>query len=244
MYVGQTTSKGTKFIRCTDCGDSSNPKHAHCEVYQDGGTHCHRCKVSHKGTLKRMIEMLETFEDVELDQDEWTPIQGKLTFPTRKTALPTYICAEGFYTWNMRTPQGRTVGQLYRAIDRKSMYSHGAKGLGFVGERLQSSPSSPLIVVEGPYDCITDRHCTVFGTLSKSVLKRLKLHYIWLFPDGDWIDTKVKRERFEQMIRELVNDHMVFVLGYIVGDANDPDECTQLRHIRTESFLYPNEWGD
>ena len=188
--------------------------------------------------------MLLEFEDVELDQDEWTPIQGKLTFPERKTALPTYICAEGFYTWNMRTPQGKTVGQLYRATDRKSMYTHGAKGFGFVGERLTSSQSSPLIIVEGPYDCLTDRHVATFGALTKSILRKLRLQYVWLHPDGDWIDTRAKRERFEGMIRELVNDHMVFVLGYIVGDANDPDECTKLTHIRTESFLYPTEWSE
>lgn len=232
MYDGQIDSQGRHWVRCPECGDSKNPRKAHFCIFPDGA-YCFRCGYYRGISLGEMMEIIAK-GDVLVDKDEVEPTRFRVR-NDRFTILSAYEeeGREGYWAFPARNANGTVLGWHYRNKKEKVCENAGAKGLGFVGDMLSSSPSQPLIVVEGPFDVLSPRHVCVFGMLSKSSMKLLRLQYVWLFPDPDVIDTQAKMDRFENNLLDVADRLGVFVQGYIIGNA-DPDEATVLRHIRLD----------
>jgi hypothetical protein len=233
MRDGETDRNGNRWVRCEACGDSKkNPWKAHKMVDPNGGAYCFLCADSTKLGMADMIDVALGYAHVEevLERGEGRERTPRLN--GRFTRLERFDI-EGDPAWDsfeQRDQFGRVIGWHNRHKSRKVCENEGRRGLGYVEDSLLSSPSGPLVVVEGPYDVITDRHVCVFGTISRPVLKRFRLQYVWLFPDPDQICTQPKRQRFHENVVGPALDDLVFVLGVIHGNA-DPDEATVLVHV-------------
>lgn len=226
--------KNERCDRCT--GHTTGNTRLTKQIYDDGGAYCHRCGYVWKGT--NVVELLKSLQnDFEQDDELVQPLYNWRThrrYPVeceRTTILNTYqSIRQNYVAIRMTRSDGVIVGFHNRSTVSKDFFTEGDRGISFVGDKLTSSPSKPIIIVEGPWDCISERHVCVYGMLTKNNLsKHFKLQHCWLQPDVDVIDTADKRRKFEQMIRELVSDHMVFIQGYIIGNG-DPDEATVLVH--------------
>lgn len=243
MRVGERNERYT-VARCPDCGDSKNPKHGHLLVFNDGGTWCAKCGESNSLSVGALLAIATgaTSIDEALDGgfDDWRELyRAKQAAPPRHTRLETFSTdlGEDYWAWQMRNCRGEVVGWHNRDKTSKAFHNEGNSGLGYVGPRLVSKPNMPLTIVEGPWDCIYDRYVCVFGSLTKSRLVQLRFQWIWLYPDPDWIDTKVKRDKFARMIGDLIDNHMVFIQGVILGN-DDPDKATQEIHVSTDQLVH------
>lgn len=229
------------FIRCQECGDSrKHPWKKHCQVFDDGATYCYRCGHSTKLSMETFIAFVlgdMTIEEaIQESMDQVREYQPGIW--NRGQLLDQYaIDGEAFWvSYQMRDCNGKVIGWHNRHTRVKEVENEGRRGIGYVGEKLTSSPSSPLIIVEGPADVITTQHVCVFGSLSASALKQCRLQYMWLQPDPDMLDTKLKRKKFvERVTTPAIENGMCFLQGVIVGNA-DPDEATKLLHIPVEEL--------
>ncbi len=237
MVVGQVDSQGRTYFRCYECGDSNkNPNTAHAYYDTNGRIHCHRCDFNGELSIDQLIAMSTGMLDIDEAVEQLLTLDLRATYSQRYSALETFT-EQRNWVWHMRTPSGRTVGYHKRSIEGKYCTNIGSRGLGFATDRLISSPSSPLVIVEGPYDCISDQHACVFGAISKGSAKHLMLQYVWLQPDPDQLDHPQKRAKMQGIVKHML-DHMVFVEGVILGPA-DPDECKpeQLSHVFLQDVL-------
>lgn len=234
------TSRTERCEHCTGLhtGQSRKTK----QIYDDGGSYCHRCGYVTKGT--NIVELLKALQTDLNDEEEivqplynWRTYRRYPLEHERTTILQSYkSIRDGYVAFRMTKSNGELIGFHNRSTHSKDFFTEGDRGISFSGERLRGTPSSPLIVVEGPYDCRTEQHVCVYGKITKNnISKFFKLQNIWLHPDPDCVDTAEKRKKFEKMIKELIDDHLVFIQGYIVSDA-DPDECVVMDHIHTERF--------
>lgn len=221
-----------RWIRCPDCGDSKkSASKKHCCIYPDGGSYCHRCCASHKVSFETLISII--LDETEPIIEDWTDDyheRADRAESDRFTMLQPYQTdgMEEYVSFQMRTSSGVVTGWHNRKRASKEFINQGHRCLGYAGMHLVSSPSRPLIIVEGPYDVISDRHVCVFGMITS--LKQFRLQHVWLQPDPDQLMTAATRAQFWlRVVRPAVEDHMVFVQGIIVGDA-DPDEATVTRH--------------
>ena len=237
MRLGETGSKREVYTRCNQCGDSSNPNHAHKAVYPDGKTYCFKCGESTSLSTGALLKVFSG--DISIDEaiendEEWRELErsGNVQTP-RFTHLEVYETTdlEDHYSFPMCTVNGDIVGWHNRHKDRKTFFNEGQKGFGFSGSTLTSSPDRPLVIVEGPYDCIEEHFVCVFGTLNKSSLRSLRLQYLWLWPDPDCLDTSEKRVKFRDMCKELNDDHLLFILGYVISDE-DPDKAIKKEYVK------------
>lgn len=231
-----------RYEKCDQCVGQHNKSRLTKQLYDDGTAYCHRCGYVWRNT--NVVDLLSSLQDeFELDDDDITPLYNWRTVRRtpveheRTTVLNTYSSVRtNHVAFRMTKANGDIVGYHNRSTVSKTFFNEGDRGISFVGEEMYSSPSRPLIVVEGPYDVITDQHVCVYGTLSKSnIAKHFRLKWCWLHPDPDCVDTAEKRKRFEKMIRELVLNEMVLILGYIISDA-DPDDATVLHHVGIQEF--------
>lgn len=223
------------WIRCPKCGDSKKHLYKkHCAIYDDGSTYCFRCQESSKLSIEALLAIaLGDMTTDEVLDGAWDETSFWPAPSTRFTRLQVYL-REGFDecdSFQMRKPNGDVVGWHDRTVGSKTFTNEGHRGLGFVGSSLTSSPSSPLVVVEGPYDVITDRHVCLYGAITKSSLRRLRLQHCWLHPDPDMVSTAAQRMEFVSMARFVRDEYGVFIYGYILSNG-DPDECTQMEHIK------------
>lgn len=244
MIAGKTDRNGFTWIRCInpECGDSV--KHnwkAHCLVDKKGSTYCFKCGQSTTLSIDLLMQIALGNKSIDEALDEAIAIRTDLRpwASQRPTRLATYGIDDDplAVAFPMRDHNGEIIGWHDRKPGEKGINT-GRRGLGYVGRTPKSSPANPLIIVEGPFDVISDRHVCTFGTITKSTFRYLKLHYVWLQPDPDIIDTDWKRSRFVQNVVNPVNDALVFVQGVIVGNA-DPDEATQLMHFTLDEV---QEW--
>lgn len=233
-YPGAIDQYGRQWSRCTECGDSNNRNHAHMATYPDGGCYCFRCGHYHDSTSAEMMELLgnvAAFNDYQA-ASRYIELEPASKEPGRFTQLETYTGPNNNWDYfQLRNQLGYVVGWYGRHPHERQFDANGM-GFGFPGTELVSTPSRPLILVEGPYDCINDQTVCVFGSLSYSRLKCLKLHTLWLWPDPDAIATRVQRIEFLNMMNKL-NERLVIVEGVIVSNG-DPDEATEHIHYRLE----------
>lgn len=242
MIVGSKTERYT-VARCNQCGDSKNPRHGHLLVFADGGTYCCKCGESSSLSIGALLAIATgaTSIDEALDGsfEDWRELyRAPQAAPPRFTRLDTFTTDLGanYWAFQMRNAKGDVVGWHNRDKTSKNFHNEGNTGLGYVGSRLVSKPNLPLTIVEGPYDCILDRYVCLFGALTKARLCQLRLQWVWLYPDPDWLDTKQKRDKFARMVADLIDNCMVFVQGVIIGN-DDPDKATQEIHVPTDQLV-------
>lgn len=241
MVANTRDRHGITWIKCQECGDSRKHRNkAHCMVDDKGSSYCFRCGHSTQLDIGSLIEIAlgdKTVDEVMQEAAERDREPSSIWL--RGYVLQQYAI-EGEPNWvsyEMRDCNGKRVGWHDRNMRIKEARNDGARGIGFVGDYLTSSPSTPLTVVEGPCDVLTDRHVCVFGTISVSTLRHLRLQYCWLQPDPDQIDSITKRRRFvERVYWPAINDGMVMCQGIIVGNG-DPDEATTLYHYSNAEIV-------
>lgn len=234
MIAGRTDLQGRTWFRCTECGDSR--KHqwkAHAFADKNGGTYCFICGHSSQLSIEALIDI--AIGDASIDdalQYHMAEREHAALSGGRPTLLPKFQVLDDAHAdaFEMRSCNGDRTGWHLRYLPKR-MANEGQRGIGFVGDSLTSSPSRPLVVVEGPYDIISERNVCVFGTICRSALRHLRLQYCWLFPDPDQVDTVLKRERFvTKVVKPAVEEGMVLVQGVILGN-DDPDKATKLVHV-------------
>lgn len=235
MIANTTDRHGITWIRCQECGDTSKTRNkAHCMVDDKGSTFCFRCGHSTQLDIGSLIDIALGDKTVDEALEEAMARDREEAYVwLRGTVLQQFaiIGENHLVSYQMRDPNGKVLGWHNRNTRVKECENEGKRGVGYVGDSLVSSPSSPIIVVEGPADVISERHACVFGAITASSLKHFRLQYCWLQPDPDIIDTIRKRKRFlDTVYWPAINDGMVFCQGIIVGNG-DPDEATKLEHF-------------
>lgn len=240
MHTGRTDHLGRTWIRCPECGDTKKSQwKAHCFVDTKGSTFCFRCGHSTQLSIAMLLEIAlgnidvaEALESMDLAHDDLRPWSSPR--PTKLTVFgrddkPKQTC------FPMRDHNGVIVGWHDREPDSKGL-NFGRRGIGFVGDKLTSNPANPLTVVEGPYDVISDRHVSVFGLITPSALRFLRLQHVWLFPDPDILDTSARRNTFIERVLVPLQDSLVIVDGVILGNA-DPDTATVTKYVKIENAM-------
>lgn len=240
MIANTTDRHGITWIKCQECGDSKkNRNKAHCMVDDKGSTFCFRCGHSTQLDIGSLIEIAIGDKTIDEALSEAMEKDREASYVwLRGTVLQQFaIVGENhLVSYQMRDCNGKVLGWHNRNTRIKECENEGKRGIGFVGDHLVSSPSTPVIVVEGPADVISERHVAVFGAITASALRHFRLQYCWLQPDPDILDTKLKRKQFyERVVQPAINDGMVFVLGVIIGNG-DPDEATKLEHFTVAEF--------
>ena len=234
MLTGKTDHMGRTWIRCVECGDTKKHQNkAHCFVDSKGSTFCFRCGHSTQLSISTLLEIAlgnididEALEAADMAHDDvrpWISVRRTKLAVFGREDKPAQVC------FPMRNHNGETVGWHDREPGYKGL-NYGRRGLGFVGDKLTSSQSSPLVVVEGPYDVLSDRHVAVFGLITPSALRFLRLQHVWLFPDPDILNTSAKRSLFSDRVLRPLMDSLVIVEGVVLGNA-DPDEATITKHV-------------
>lgn len=243
MINNEIDTRGIRWVRCDKCGDSKKPWKAHCAIYPDGGSYCFRCAHFEELELSDLVDlMLQNSELVQQSLEKNSvSIRNSVSnyFWSRAKILPQYKIdnSPDWVSFEMRDINGQRTGWHNRNMIRKVCDNEGRRGIGFYGDSLVSSMSSPLIIVEGPADVISTRHVCVFGAISKNSLKFFRLQYVWFHPDPDQIDTELKLYKFiEKIIKPAQDDYMINVQGLIVGN-DDPDKATILKHIPLKELV-------
>lgn len=239
MVNGVYDSNGIYWTKCEEaiCGDSKKPWKAHKALYPDGGTYCFKCNTSSTLDIGSLLEIAlgnKTIEEV-LDNVAELFREEKQIWQ-RGTILSQYAISgeTNWVSYEMRNANGRRLGWHNRCMKNKEFDTDGRRGIGFVGDSLTSSPSKPLIIVEGPADVLDARHACVFGAISPNTMNHFRLQHLWLFPDPDQVDSVFKKKQFAKTV--IAAGEVAFPLGVILGNA-DPDEATILHHIPVQTVL-------
>lgn len=210
-----TDKDGETWYRCPFCGDSPNSQKMHFSVNPQGLYHCFRCGVGGRLTSKEYLALVSTGSNTGTQGNE--PLRANTGSYTvddtldellpgaatrRFSSLDRYHLEPNWDAFLSRNTQGSTVGLVLISVptpgEKRVRKVLGQRCLGWRGDVLLSSPAQPLRVVEGPYDCLDDRHVCLFGLPDPHNLRFLLGHYVILCPDGDvWGDAG--------MLRNLVN---------------------------------------
>lgn len=220
------------WLRCPHCGDSSkSPDKAHYSVNSEGKFHCLRCKAGGRLPLRDylafvyqdnadLIPDVDTLVDWEEVLDD---IQPGSAYP-RGSALDRYHITTPHHRWDVflsRNVKGEILGLCLSDLENHKRMVIGKVLLGWQGDTLLSSPTSPLRLVEGPYDVLSERDVCTFGLPARSHLKALRGHTIVLCPDGDVWPDHAKRST---ILRLLNNEHAEILGVEFLPDGMDPDE--------------------
>lgn len=239
MIAGKEDRNGFRWVRCEVCGDSRKSWKAHKLIDKKGSTYCLRCGHSSHLSIENLISLVLGDKSIDEVLDEQA---GAIRTPkqvwNRAPLLPQYEIEDepDWVSFEMRDANGNRVGWHNRNMREKQCDNDGKRGIGYVGRSLVSSPSRPLIVVEGPADVLTERDVCVFGAITRGSAKWLRLQYAWLFPDPDQLDSRAKRRRFvERVVVPMIEEGMVIVQGVIVGN-DDPDVATKKVHVPVDEL--------
>lgn len=224
---GHVDRAGRIYFRCHNCGDSSNPNHCHAFMDTMGGTFCWRCREGSNLSIEQILDiMLGNTTAQEIVEEHWFGIPNLVETKLGRHTLLDKWQEEGsdYITFIMYDGVGNPIGE-HRRQNRGKGYSLGRSGISWPNaehNQLLSNPAEPLICVEGPFDVIRDNFVCMFGSITYSKLKFLRLHDIWLWPDPDILDTDQKRRKFVAMCHHA-NNNLCNVQGIIFSEA-DPDE--------------------
>lgn len=240
MQPGHIDNKGRQYFRCGECGDSSDTRKAHAFVDMYGNTYCYRCNYSGKLSTEAYIDLILGETSVEEALEFSLDISQEVRYTEGRSTLLTKYKGNGSEAFSMRDSNGKLIG-WHERYPNKYLVNKGKRGINWFGaddgEPLVSSSQHPITLVEGPYDVVKPDYVSCYGSPAYATLKYLKYHHVWVFPDPDLIDTKVKRAKFVRNL-ELANSNLCFIKGLIVGN-NDPDKATITNYITlSEAISY------
>lgn len=237
---GYVDRQGRIYFRCPDCGDSKNPNHAHAFLDTMGGTYCYRCRESTSLSIEEIFDiMLGNTTAQEVVEDKWLAPDPSLVQYNkgRHTLLDKWqVPNTNDIVFIMYDQCGNPIGQHTRGNNKG--INAGRSGISWPNvencQDLVSSPSEPLVAVEGPFDLLRHNYVCMFGQITYSKLKFLRLQWLWVWPDPDIIDSDQKRRKFVTMLKHA-NNNLCNIMGMIVSNA-DPDEHTIKVHIPFEDL--------
>lgn len=223
------------WIRCPECGDTQrNLNKGHLSVNLIKGVfYCVRCTYSGVLSPKQVLDLAARYdmgsiaetirpEAPEVDEEAGSP---------RFSALKRWNYVDpDWQTWDVfeiRDPKhNEATGQYFRLGSSSLIF--GEIGLGWVGSQpLISSQSSPLRLVEGPYDVLGPQDVCCYGFLRTQALKLLVGHYVLLCPDGDVWEDDLLREKMGKVMKWCFSSpKSPWIVGLeMIPDGLDPDEC-------------------
>lgn len=228
------------WIRCPFCGDSERRQDvAHFSVRRDGRYHCFRCGVGGRfktsDYFKLLIPLLAAgadLDDAPMDDQQVMAELEQQLLPGPGSERDSALERNHLKTrtgmldvFRSRSASGDQVGLLGvdPATRRRQMW--GVRAIGWVGDRLLSTPEEPLRLVEGPYDVLDERTVCAFGTPSRKTFRNLRGQYIIACPDGDiWIEPTKRRLFLEAILCDEAN-----IVGVEVLPPDlDPDQVPVL----------------
>lgn len=232
-------------VRCIFCGDSQhNPNKKHLALnLVEGYYYCYRCHASGPIPKEVQLELLGSYSYDRPDQSLEQRVHNFQPGPysNRYSALDRYHATLEDDVWDVffsRVPSSPSAisGFLLRKPGLSRMI--GVSGLGWPGaiegQPITSHPDDPLIVVEGPYDVLTDRHVATWGLFTSRKLHLLKGHHIILCPDGDVWERPDLRHRFGVLIDQITRLRIpIFLEGIdLIPKGMDPDETKERIEFR------------
>lgn len=226
---------GELWLRCPHCGDSQrNEDKAHYSVTPEGLFSCLRCGAGGRLSIRDYLAVAIQSDgflsatSIQPDDDRWEDLLDELApgpGTARFSALDRYhinTLGKRFDVFLSRSAHGDIHGLCLVNSETRAKQVLGQKLFGWKGEDLYSTETSPLRIVEGPYDVLSDRDVCVFGLPRVKLLRSLKGHYAILCPDGDvWVDyTKLR-----VILRCLMDTTGPKYLGAeYLPDGKDPDD--------------------
>jgi len=240
-----TVKNGELSVRCPFCGDSSNLKTSHLRINLKSGLyHCHRCSQGGILSAKEMLSLGDQSFDVSYEFHEKKPTIYPGPGSERSSLLKRYHTESGEDAFYNYAPSHNGFYHSGVYMRGKKSHFYGDSGISWVGAPtgLRSDPTSPLRLVEGPYDVVTDRDVCLFGYLGQKKLGWMKGHNFYLVPDGDvWIKpdlTRLLLSKVEYCIRNSLG-----LMGVIFLKANaDPDDLPEeeiipIRYFRRKLWI-------
>lgn len=188
------------WLRCFFCGDSTRDKSkAHFSINLTTGLyHCHRCGEGGRYSpyhIARLTGVVlttlgppdQTMPKKEVDISMAAEMLLDGPGSTRHSALARYHITTRTHdlvdAFMSRSPAGIVRGvHLRRPGWSRNV---GERRLGFPGNSLWWSPSTPRRIVEGPYDVLADNDICTFGMPTVRQLSQLSAHSLIFCPDGD-----------------------------------------------------------
>lgn len=226
MIDGSVDSDGIRWARCPACGDSQkNRTKAHMLIDAHGKSYCFKCGHTSSLNTSQLIDISLGYVSIDEALDGWDLSDKPDKEQDRFSYLDTYEDVEvpSADCFEMKDVFGRRVGWHVR-YERKRFKNEGERGIGYWHHRLLSTPASPLVLVEGPYDVVKPHYVCAFGSITSGVLRKyFRFQYVWLFPDPDVVDTKAKRQRLYEKVIVPAQEALVHVQGVMLAPG-DPDE--------------------
>lgn len=212
-YPKGTIKNNQLYIRCSHCGDSDRRDNiAHLSINLSNGLcYCFRCSYKGKLTTQEFIQILSEYS-IDIDSTEYIcePMRdvlrgvdyesSMLGRDSRYSLLERHTDSYGTIRTPMRDIQGNITGYQYRSKD-KVIVTEGIKGYGYIGDKLVNA--NTIRIVEGIYDVVYPNDVCVFGSINYSMLKPLYLYRMVLAPDWDIVHSRVKLQRFINMLNKL-----------------------------------------
>ena len=228
-----TVKNGELWLRCPECGDSQrNLQKGHLSVNLAKSVfYCVRCAYAGVLTPKQSFDLACRYDiDFPTEESPEAPHVEPTAGTTRFSALRRWHYSDDSWnTWDVfdiRDPRhNEDVGQYFRLGSTSLIF--GESGLGYCGSSLISTANSPIRLVEGPYDVLSDRDVCCYGFLRSQALKLLRGHFVTLCPDGDVWQDDLLRQRFMKTVKWSLNTNQSpTIMGLeMIPDGKDPDEC-------------------
>jgi len=246
--IGQV-ERGELWLRCPFCGDSPNNLFkAHFSInITTGFYHCFRCKAKGRLSTKQFLELGIFGGEFNLEEFDQGEVQIPLLFPgpasSRRSGLGRYHLThdgedwDAFYTYEMGEED--PIGVVLRRPGKSRVI--GEVGIAWPGapKTFPTKPSSPIRIVEGPYDVLTPYDLCCFGLISEAVLERVKRHYLLLCPDGDVWQKKDLLKSWMRTLDYAFNRGLMLVGVEYIPDGKDPDETPIMkREVLSRGQVY------
>lgn len=238
------------WLRCPYCGDSQKDKnHAHYSVNTEGKFHCLRCGVGGHLSLRDLLTYVyadhRDFVAEVTHEIDWEDMLDEIlpgAAYSRASALDRFhidTLNQHYDVFLSRDTEGDIVGLALFDLTRKRRMVLGTKLFGWAGTALTSSVTTPLRLVEGPYDVMGTQDVCTYGLPSRNQLRRLQGHYVILCPDGDvWPDATKRRA-----ILRLLDVTGPTILGIErLPDDKDPDEVPYKDRKFIPTKEVPKSW--
>ena len=216
-------SKGRTYAVCPVCEDSRSDGKGHMVTYANGVSYCVRC--GHTILGKKVLFDVPDMEDTSNKLFEKVDIEEG-AFSDRHSALERYnatlkgVSFDAFETREVLG--GETTGYLLR---RKTPKKVSLKvGSGVLSHHRDLDISRNVVVVEGPYDVLTQQYISANGLIHKLPYETLSLLSVVLCPDGDiWHNTAQTQAMRKYVKNALWHNIDICAIIKLPGDKDPKD---------------------
>jgi hypothetical protein len=186
-FVSETPDRnGRTYSTCPRCEEGRSDGKGHYITYSDGYSYCVKCTYGRWG--KRSLVQ----QSVSVSEYTVRGLEARLdiidgAYSDRHSSLPRYtgilkgVKFDAFQVAEYIS--GPTTGYMLRQSggNKQSILV----GTGSVSYHPDISLNNSIVLVEGPYDCLTKQYVAANGMLYKIPYRLLRLYSVVLAPDGD-----------------------------------------------------------